>query len=236
MKPLIAVLLFLLASPVFSAGEDLNLSKDLLLSDRDFEFKYIMKLKSVDVLVQMFHNSDRKDERVMIIKRLSAFLSNPKAFDLLIYAISNNSPSPNGPDPDWLVRASAIYLLGLKGQNLSKAKRLIILKWTAERFKREKKPIIIASCSFTLLKLATDPPDKQSSHKLFNKRKISYLFSEKLLTLKPHENYLCSILVKAIVDLGDDNSYLALSEMRKKPFHPKVLAQIQKAMDQLTRK
>ncbi len=235
MKPLIVFLVFLLTSPIFSVNDDLDLSKDLLLSDRAFEFKYIMKLKSVDVMVQMFHNSDRNDEKVMVIKRLSMFLSNPKAFDLLIYAISSNIPSPNGPDPDWLVRASAIYLLGLKGQNLSEAKRLTILKWTAERFKREKKPIIIASCTFTLVKLATDPPDKQSSHKLFNKRKISYLFSERLLQVKPHENYLCSVLVKAIVDLGDTNSYLALSEMRKKPFHPKVLAQIQKAMNQLNK-
>ncbi len=233
MKPLIVFLIFLLASPIFSASEDLDLSRDLLLSDRDFEFKYIMKLKSVDVMVQMFHNSDRRDEKVMLVKRLSLFLSKEKAFNLLIYAISSNSPSPKGPDPDWLVRASAIYLLGLKGQNLSEEKRLVILKWTAERFKREKKPIVIASCTFTLVKLAIDPPDKRSTHKLFNKRKISYLFSERLLSLKTHENLLCSILVKAIVDLGDSNSYLALSEMRKKPFHPKVLAQIQKAMNQL---
>ncbi|GMT50337.1 MAG: hypothetical protein IEMM0008_1876 [bacterium] len=235
MKLLIVFLVFLLASPMFSASEDLDLSKDLLLSDRDFEFKYIMKLKSVDVMVQMFHNSDRRDERVMLVKRLSMFLTHQKAFNLLIHAISNGIPSPDGPDPDWLVRASAIYLLGLNGKDLAEAKRLIILKWAADRFKGEKKPIVIASCAFTLVKLAIDPPDKRSSHKLFNKRKISYLFSERLLTLTPHENLLCSVLVKAIVDLGDFNSYLALSEMRKKPFHPKVLAQIQKAMDQLKR-
>lgn len=226
---LVFVFIFL-CSILLAQIENSDTLDDLYLSDEEFELKYLNQLTSVKDLRIAYIRSDDVQEKILLLKRLSDFLQNDLAFDTVIEAINEEKPSLRGGDQFWKLRASAIHFLGENGVTLSQKKRFIILKKTAQRFKIEKSPRVIAVSAFTLVKLAKDDPSTISTHRLFNKRTISYLLSDRLLQLKPNENYLCWALTKASIQLGDPNAFLALKEVRKKPFHPKVLVQIQKAL------
>ncbi|MDH4128090.1 MAG: hypothetical protein OEV44_05015 [Spirochaetota bacterium] len=229
------ILTILISSLTFAKNENANTNEDIYLTDRAFEKKYINKLKSIKYLSLAYYESKDLHEKMFLIKRLTDFLNDNDAFNTVIDAVNEELPEKGNGDLYWKIRASAIYLLGEKAINLPNNKKIIILQNLVNRFKTDKKYLVIAASAFTLVKLATDNPNTKSDHRLLNKRTIANLFSDRILNLNHHENYLCWALSKASMRLGDPLTRYALIEARKKPFNRRVLSEIQKSINFLSK-
>ncbi len=227
---LLVIVILLQSMICFAQEEDLAFIKDLYLSDTEYEKKYIDRFLSVKDLIKAYFESQDTREKIVIMKRLSDFLEDHEAFKTVLKICERSSYKGS---PLWKLRASAIYLLGKKGKKLEKEKQLVIQKRAVHIFRQDTNSRVISAAAFCLVNIAVDEPFVESSHSLFNKRTIAQLLAEKLLSLKPHENFLCWALTKACIQLNDSYVYLALKEIRKKPFQPNVLAELKKALQKL---
>lgn len=230
MKYIILILLVsLFPYASYTQGLEDPYKEDLNLSEREYNQKYIDRFNSIPELRLAFQQSRELFEKIYFLKKLSKYLDNEEAFRTYIDVI-NTIPHSTQVDPNWKLRALAIFLLGERGQSLSEDKQLTILKMVEQNFKRERNPRIIIASALTLIKLTQDETNIQSTHRLFNKRTITILLSNKMHSLTYTDNYLCWSLIKIALIHNDPYILYVLKELRKRPFKALVLQEIENAI------
>ncbi|MDH5682148.1 MAG: hypothetical protein OEZ36_11210 [Spirochaetota bacterium] len=215
---------------------DKQFLEDLRLSDEEYDYKYIQKWNSPELLLQALSRTSSSRQKTAIIIKLTDYLSQDKVLNRIILAIANHYPIKGKADMNWKLRAVALYMLGEKGQGLAGYQRLKIQQTAQYYFRKDPEARVLAAAAYTLVKLATDDANQLSDHRLFNKRTISYLLSERIVALEAQENYLCWALARASIRLGDSFTCHALRETKKKPFHRKVRIVVQDAINILSKK
>ncbi len=226
---LILFLLIILQSNLLIAKNN-SVEKELYYDDSQFISKYIKKLTSIKELEKILHTSNDITLKIATIIRLCDFLDNDRAFQLVLNSVHQYRVSEFQHDIYWKIRTSAIYNLGKKSVKLSANKKIQIQSLAILLFKQDKNFFVIGASAHTMVRIATNINPNANVHRFFKKRTIANLFSERLLELKEYENDLCIILTKACIRLKDPQTYLALIEVRKKRFHPKVLVIVQNAI------
>lgn len=232
----LSLMLISTVSLSFPQNNDDGLQDELSLSDTEFEEKYIQKMNSLVDLRQGYLKTKDPRFKILYLKRMSQFLPDDLAYDTLFQVLSEEISSPKQKESFWKIRGSIIFFFGENGNNLPEEKKIRVVEEIIKHFREETEPYIISICAYSLVKLTTNESSYKSSHRLTKKRTITYLFSERLLELKSYENFLCSHLVEASVQLNDPELHTVLQEIRKRHFHPKVLEQIDKALKVLTPK
>lgn len=229
------ILFFILFQQLSQAqNTDKQFLDDLRLTDEAYFSKYVKSWKSPEGLLQALDRSRSIQDKTAIIIQLSNYLSQDKVLNRIILAIANHSPQKGKADRAWKFRAIAIYMLGEKGEKLSDVQQIRIQETARLYFRTDREDRVLAAAAYTLVRLARDDSKQISTHRLFNKRTISYLLSERIVSLKGHQNYLCWALTRASVRLGDSFTRHALRETKKKPFHRKVRVVVQDAINTLS--